>query len=1558
MLTFDSLDSDALAALDFLLENEGLSTERSRVSRRPADAPMRLSFAQQRLWFLQQLDPASPAYNIAAAVRVNGLLDLNVLQASFDEIVRRHETLRTSFRSDGARPILQLVSPRQLPIRLVELGGIQFSVAQEKLREHLQGEAVIPFDLATDPLVHVTVVRLAPTEHVIMMVMHHIISDGWSMGVLVRELSELYTAMRAGLPSPLPELPIQYSDYADWQSARRDCWSESLEFWRQQLGGASPIAVVADHPDPTQAGFAGAVHTFEVPHALFDKVTTLGKSERATLFMTLLAAFQLLLARHAGRTDIVVGTPVAGRTYSEQRPLIGLFVNTVTLRTRWPANASFRDVLRCARATALQAYDNDDVPFDEVVRSILPGCVIGHNPLFQVMFNVETEATTSLKFDDAVVVDEPIPTAAAKFDLTLSLAPSDGGLVGGFEYRTDLFQSATIARMAEHYLRLLEAAVEDPDAPAAHLAMLSGAELQRLIGDVNRTDSAIPKSTLGHLFETQALATPDAVAIEYQGKEWTYAELRRAARACATELHRCGIGVDDRVAICMAPCAEMVVATLAVVMIGATYVPIDQTHPDQRLAFMFRDTKAKAAITQAPLAARLASFAVEVLCIDESAREDDLDTRPIPVGPDHVAYINYTSGSTGEPKGIAVTHRAVTRLVCNTDYVDLRSDDRVALASNFAFDAATFEIWGALLNGARLFPVPRETVLAPERFARLLRENKITTLFLTTALFNQIVRHEPHAFGGLRNLLFGGETVDVEVARTLLAASPPDRLLHVYGPTECTTFATWYEVRAVGKEDRTVPIGRPIYNTRAYVFDQAMELAPLGTPGELYLGGPGVARGYVDRPALTAAAFLPNPFSETPGARLYRTGDLVRWRAEGVLEYLGRVDDQVKIRGFRIEPAEVAAALKTHPDVADCVVIAVSSANERRRLAAYAVIMPQGTFSPTAFRRYLASRLPDYMIPSAFARLTHLPLNQNGKVDRAALPTPRESEEEEPQNEEAPRDERERAVARVLREVLQREHVGIRRNYFELGGDSITAIQIVGRLKREGWSIAVRDLFEHPTVEGLAFRLQHAVPPPTTIEPLLAGAPLSPVQKWFFEFHKGPTHHFNQSVLVKSRESINPDRLRAALDALSERHDALRTVFPGSGSHRRQELNKVRPDLSVVDLRGHDPSLLESHAAAAQSQCDLARGPLVSAVIFRCDDEDRLLIVAHHLIIDGISWRILLDELQVAYRQLTAGKTIDLGPRPLAWQRWVLALHDRARSGAIRAELPYWRAAAEASRSKGFPRDGETNDNLFRDSQTLSCALSEAETRALLEGGIGAALAEANDLLLTALARALRIWGKVESCAITLESHGRDALDEAADGGGTIGWFTSLFPFQLELAGTEIREQLVQIRDALRRVPRRGAGYGLLRYLAQAEGLEYPTALSFNYLGQFDTGSAGEGWELAGEEMGAQFAPELPRQHDLDLTAIVLAGQLNFSITFHAGRHRRERITALLATYRDELVAMAEYCRGWASDGVALGRDLLQTALPIHDDSSREFTLSRLPAEDLDRILQSFSDEA
>lgn len=1533
MLPPDTLQNDDRAALDFLLEAEGITDiRRDAIARRP-DLTQRVSFAQRRLWFLHQLSPASAVYNIFTAIRLHGFLDLSIFTACFKEIVRRHEVLRTTFHDKGDGPEPCLKPHLEVPICLLELSELSTDERESRVRRFTAEQAALPFDLVRGALLRVGIAVLSRYEQVIVLVMHHIVADAWSMGVFVNELSELYAAFAAGLPSPLPDLSIQYADYSHWQWEHRNSFQTQLEFWRKHLHEVPQLSLPTDRSRPVQSSFAGAVQPLLLPAALVGRLKALGEKEHATMFMTLLAAFQILLSRYTGQTDIVVGTPIAGRNRSELEPLIGFFVNSIVLRVRWSSGASFREVLRQARTVALRAYENQDVPFDEVVRALHPGRDISHNPLFQVMFSVETEVGGPLRLADTSIRSEPVDTRFAKFDLALNLAPAVDGLCGGLEYSKDLFENSTARRMVGHFMQLLESICAHPDAPVARLAIVSNEERYRIVSDFNATKKTLRGGSLGQLFEKQAVARPEAVAVEFEGREWSYAELNQSATYWAAEFFRHGIRSEDRVAICMEPSFEMVVAVLAIIKAGASYVPLIPSYPDQRVGFILRDARARLLLTQQDLKGRLSQFGILPICLDS----DRSDTRPLQeparIGPGHLAYIIYTSGSTGEPKGIEVTHRAVLRLVRNTNYIDIRPDDCVALASNFAFDAATFELWGALLNGARVVGVQRDVALDPDRFGRLLRDRGVTTLFLTTALFNQIARQRPDAFATLRHLLFGGEAVDADIVRMILSGAPPARLLHVYGPTECTTFATWHQVRHVGPQDRTVLIGRPLSNTRAYVVDDNTELLPPGIPGELLLAGPGLARGYVNRPDLTASLFVPDPFSGEPGERLYRTGDLVRWRDNNELEFLGRIDEQVKIRGFRIEPAEIAATLTRHPSVKEAAVIVREDIPGKKQLVGYAVAAPGERFSAAGLRAYLVSHLPEYMIPSALVELSRLPLNANGKVDRKALPPP--SDDIEVSVDEAPCDERQCTVAQAWCKVLHRPAVGSRQNYFELGGDSITAIQIVGLLKREGWQIQVRDIFRHPTVESLASRLTRLVDAAETRE-LQSRAPLTPIQRWFFANHRGSLHRFNQCLLLKCRQALDTVCLRTALTAIYRRHDALRTVFQDVGMGTEQLLNNAHADCALEVVHCPERSVIGKYADAIQGEFDLTVGPLFRAVLFRCDDAERLLIVAHHLVVDGVSWRIIVDELGLAYRQLAEGNDVDLGPPPAPWQQFAFTLHDHASRESFLSQLSYWRKTIETATLDRFPKDGDTTDNRFGDMERATFQLSQAETRRLLEEAGRVFNTEVNDLLLAALARALLNWRNIQSSILTLEGHGRNALEPTLDLNGTVGWFTSLFPFRLECLGSGLREQIISVKEALRRVPNGGVGYGILRYLTPHEliasgesDLFYPASLSFNYLGQFDAGSSGEFWELASESTGDPIASDLPRQHDLDLTAIVLAGCLNVSLSFHPQRHHADGVAQLLEQYRRELVTITEYCCGRAPEKTAIDfacKDFSQSA--------------------------------
>jgi amino acid adenylation domain-containing protein len=923
--------------------------------------------------------------------------------------------------------------------------------------------------------------------------MHHIISDGWSMGVLVRELGALYPAFAAGQPSPLPELPIQYADFASWQRQwlAGEVLDYQLAYWKRQLAGAPPaLELPTDRPRPAVQSYRGAALPVQLPRALSEALAALSRQEGVTLFMTLLAAFQALLWRYTGQDDIVVGSPIAGRTRAEIAPLIGFFVNTLVLRTDLSGEPTFRELLGRVREMTLGAYAHQDMPFDKLVDELQPERDMSRSPLFQVMFALQNTPMPALSLAEVTLSPLEAARPTAKFDLTLMLEEAREGIRGTLEYRTDLFDRATIERMAGHYRTLLEGIVEAPGRQVSELPMLTAEELHEILVAWNDTGTDYPADRCVHeLFEAQAERTPDAVAVVFGDRQLSYRELNQRANQLAHQLRSLGVGriggiggiggaggaggaggvgPATLVGLCVERSLEMVVGMLGILKAGGAYVPLDPNYPRERLAFMLEDTGAPVLLTQARLLDSLPEHGVQRLCLDtgwEAVARESVDDPRGGAGSSSLAYVIYTSGSTGKPKGVAVTHQAIARLVCNTDYISLGPSDVVAQASSSSFDAATFEIWGALLHGARLVGIDKGVMLSPPDLARRLAADGVTALFITTALFNQVAREAPMAFAQLGSLLFGGEASDPRSVRAALQAGRPRRLLHVYGPTETTTFATWHEVTDVPEGATTVPIGRPIANTRAYVLDRWRHLVPAGIPGELYIGGPGVAQGYLNRPELTEQRFVPDPFSGEPGARMYRTGDLCRWRPDGLLEHLGRSDTQVKIRGFRIELGEIESALAQHPAVREAVVLAREDSPGDKRLVAYLVTREAPLPGAGELRSYLQGRLPEFMIPAAFVVLDALPLTPNGKLDRKALPAPELDRAALSAGYFAPRTPTEAALADIWSAVLGVEAVGIEDDFFELGGHSLRATQLASRIASAlRVELPLRALFEARTV--------------------------------------------------------------------------------------------------------------------------------------------------------------------------------------------------------------------------------------------------------------------------------------------------------------------------------------------------------------------------------------------------------------------------------------------------------------------------------------------------------------
>ncbi|HEX8273712.1 MAG TPA: amino acid adenylation domain-containing protein [Longimicrobiaceae bacterium] len=1272
--------------------------------------PLPLSFAQERLWFLDRLQPGSAFYNVYSALRLGGALDVWALETALGEIVRRHEALRSVFRATDAGPV-QVIAPFDgfaLPVE--DLAGLGGPEREAQVERRVTEEAARPYDLAAGPLFRASLLRLGAEEHVLLLGMHHVVSDGWSMGVLFRELSALYEAYRDGRESPLAELPVQYADYGVWQ--REQLEGEALErqlgYWKDQLRGAPELLELpTDRPRPAVQSFRGASEHVQLPAEVLERLRALGRREGVTLYMVVLAAFQALLSRYGAGEDVVVGSPIAGRGRGEVEELIGFFVNTLVLRTDLSGDPSFRELVGRVRQVTLGAYEHQEVPFERLVAELQPERSLGHSPLFQVSFALDTahEPTGGLAGLSMSGVGADLDFA--KFDLSLSLEATSRGLRGGLTYSTDLWEAATMRRMLGHFARLVERVAADPEVRLSSVALLGEAERHMLVEEWNRVEAGFPAERCVHeTFQAQAARRPEAPAVTFEGESLTYGELNARANRLAHHLQGLGVGPETRVGICLERGPEMVVAILAVLKAGGAYVPLDPGYPADRLAYLLEDSGVPVLVT-AEQERRSLPVPEGVAVVSLDAQREEIAGRPSddPVSgarPESLAYVIYTSGSTGRPKGALVEHRNVARLFSATDaWFGFGPTDVWTLFHSYAFDFSVWEIWGALLYGGRLVVVPLETSRDPEAFHALVRREGVTVLSQTPSAFRQLIRADAERGGelALREVVFGGEALEPASLREWVERHGIDRprLVNMYGITETTVHVTYRPLSRVDVfEGSGSPIGVRIPDLRLYVLDPARNPLPVGVPGELYVGGGGVARGYLNRPELTAERFVRNPFGE---GRLYRTGDRVRWLADGTLEYLGRLDEQVKIRGFRIEPGEIEAVLRRAPGVADCAVVIREDEPGEKRLVAYVV----GEVGAEELRAHLRQSLPEYMVPAAFVALEGLPLTPNGKLDRRALPAPDFAPAEE--SYAAPRTPVEEVLAGIWAEVLKTERVGVHDNFFALGGHSLLAVTLVERMRRCGLHADVRALFVTPTIADLAAAVEGApvevqVPPnriPAGCElitpdmlPLVAltqaqierivdgvpgGAanvqdvyPLAPVQEGMLFHHlltqEGDPYLLSIPFAFRSRERL--DAYLGALQAVVARHDVLRTAVAWEGLAEPVQVVWRHAPLPVEELRA-DPSAgdagrwLYERFDTRRHRIDLGRAPMLRAYVTHDAAAEHwvLLLLLHHMASDHTTWDVLHAEVEAHL----AGHA-DRLPAPLPFRSFVA----QARLGVSRAE--------------------------------------------------------------------------------------------------------------------------------------------------------------------------------------------------------------------------------------------------------------------------------------------------
>ncbi|GAB2879590.1 hypothetical protein GCM10027277_55990 [Pseudoduganella ginsengisoli] len=1044
------------------------------------DGALPLSFSQQRLWFLDRLDhSASVAYHMPAAMRLAGPLDKAALQAALDRVVDRHESLRTVFTDADGEPV-QSITPPGCGFTLLEKDLSQFAGHEQQfaVMQACTDEASQPFDLAAGPLMRGQLLYLAPNQHVLLLTKHHIISDGWSTAILVREISTLYAAFRAGQDDPLAPLALHYADYAAWQRRwlQGGVLAQHSAFWKDYLSGAPELLELpADRPRPARQSYAGATLPLALPAALSDALRALSQRHGVTLFMTMLAAWSALLARLSGQHDIVVGVPVANRQRAELEPLIGFFVNTLALRVQLDDDPAAGDLLARVKASALQAMSHQDLPFEQVVEAVSPSRSMRHSPVFQVMLNMTDMAGAQALSLPGVEIEHISQGGdTAQVDLSLTLHDGGGAIHGELRYATALFDAATIARMAGYFERILAGMAADDRQAVSRIALLDAGQRNELLVQFNDNAAPYPKDRLIHaLFEEQAAARPGATALVFEDRHVSYAQLNARANAIAQHLLELGIQPDDRVALCALRGIGLIAAMLGILKAGGAYVPLDPDYPAERMAFMLADCTPAAVLAERDLAHKLPALSMPLLLLDHARYDEAHHANPVlpQLTARHLAYVIYTSGSTGNPKGVMVEHHNVLQLVINEPCVQISTDDCLAYCANPAFDASTWEIWLALLNGAKLLVIPHAVLLDPHAFGALLEQQSATILQLTVGLFNQYATPMAAQFRRLNYLLFGGDQPSLATVARVQAHSAPRHLVHTYGPTETTTFTATLEIDGTIQSAHTLPIGRPIANTRLYVLDRHLQPAPLGVAGEIYIGGAGVARGYLNRAELTAERFIADPFSAEPGARLYKTGDQGRWLANGCVEFLGRNDFQVKIRGFRIELGEIESRLVECDGVRDAVVLARQDQPGDKRLVAYLLADEGVTLSAAALRSALSASLAEFMIPSAFVTLDAYPLTANGKLDRRALPAP-DGAALAARIYEAPQDDNEEAIAAIWQELLGAERVGRNDHFFELGGHSLMAVQLAARIQQRCHvAVPLKDLFDVPVLADLAQRV-------------------------------------------------------------------------------------------------------------------------------------------------------------------------------------------------------------------------------------------------------------------------------------------------------------------------------------------------------------------------------------------------------------------------------------------------------------------------------------------------------
>ncbi|MCY8935163.1 amino acid adenylation domain-containing protein [Bacillus atrophaeus] len=1374
----------------------------------------------------------------------------------------------------------------------VEYDEIEYANEEDKKR--LLMEFIRPFDLETAPLFRIKVIKVHQGADLLFFDMHHIISDGLSTNIIIEDFKTLYSG------KILTPLRIQYKDYSEWIRSRD--LTDQREYWHNEFKDVpSSLELPLDYPRPQFQSFRG--HTVEctIEPEIKENIIKLCKQTGTTEYMVLLSAFMVLLREYSHQEDIVVGSPFSGRVHPDTEKILGMFVNTLVMRGKPQGDKSFHTFLEEMKEKCLQAQANQEYALEELIENLDLVRDSSRNPLYDIVFSFQNIDEVSLEGEGLRFKDIGIERNISKFDITMTVEALQKGYGLSFEYCSDLFSENSIDQMMVHYVQILKEITQNPTRKIIDINVVSPTEKEKILDEFNTISLSTPlDKNIVTRFEDQVAQIPDKVAVCADGKEITYQELNVKANELAVRLREMGIGRDDYVAIMAERNIETIIGICGIIKAGGAYVPVDPAYPLERVAYMLEDCKPKAILVNGSSYAYKGD--IPIVDVSEAMRWTGRQENPVNINTvNDLIYLIYTSGTTGKPKGVMIEHKGVTRLVHRPNYVKLNKDTVILQTGSLSFDAATFEIWGALLNGGELHISSQDLIMDASALKCVIEGQKITMMWLTVTLFNQLVNEDVTVFNQLKTLIFGGEKVSEVHIRKFKKENKKTQLINGYGPTETTTFATYYPIDADQVKVKT-PIGKPISNTTTYIMNEG-RLCGIGMAGELCIAGDGVARGYLNNPELTKAKFIPNPYGS---GMMYCSGDLVKWLQDGNIEYLGRIDDQVKLRGFRIELGEIESVIRQIKDIRDTALI-ISEKEQEKSICAY--LVGEKVLDIKAIRQELSKHLPAYMIPSHMMQIECIPVTRNGKLNKKALPKIEVNSEE---TYVAPRNQTEEEIVSIFSGILGINNLGVTDSFYDMGGDSIKAIRVVSKLREANYSVSMREIIQFQTVENVAKVIRRVEEKEESRQEEISGeVPLTPIQDTFFKWKLNNPNHFNQSVLLANPEGFNEEAVKQSLLAIVKHHDILRAIFKDG----KQEILSIKhcekPELRIYDFSElKDEKLskaIEVKNDELQKSINLATGPLVKCALFKTTNGDHLMIAIHHLVVDGVSWRIILEDFESSYKQYIKTKEIELPKKTTSYQEWSNELFKYGSSSELQKEVSYWNGVLE---NANFGETDADMDGADIGSGRISFEIDARKTSKLVHLG-KVYNAEFQEILLASLARANELWQRHKKLTLFLEGHGREEFSNNLKIDRTVGWFTTIYPITIEALDT-LENSIVKTKEILKTVPNSGIGYGIIQHQQGEKISNINIDISFNFLGELSRGKSR--FIKSPFPTGTQIAEENIISN-LIINSIIDEGKLKLDIFYNKGKYSEYIIQQLKNCYEKTLLEAIEHTNNLAVNG-------------------------------------------